>query len=194
MNYTHDGYFLQTYKTDPLCVSPEMVRICMDGTYKWPKGCENESFHTGMYFDIFPLDYGFGTNQDKIDLEESTAIHFKIWNTLKIKRANTVKGVLRSIYRCFLPRKKYIQQYRRLIDSHADCKSNVLLSFPASYAGTSKSYFNGLYFERAEQIQFESLLLPIPNDSNNLLRYMYGDDYMTPTKTKTHRTVAYLIE
>lgn len=192
--YSTDEYFLQNYQTDPNCVSPEMMRICVNGTFKWPNGCEREKFHTGLYFDIFPLDYGFGNDQDKEDLNYSTKIHRSIWRTLRERRKNTLKSKLYEFYTGLLPRGKYIRKYVDLVQSHRDCKSDVFLVFAGSFAGLGRSYFKTSYFEKTKWVPFEDLILPIPEDSDELLRYMYGDDYMTPAKTKPHRTKAYLIK
>ena len=54
-NSPHEGFFLQTFQSDPETIVPEMIRICVDNTYKWPEKCENEKFHTGIFLDIFPL-------------------------------------------------------------------------------------------------------------------------------------------
>ena len=192
--YVNDQYFLQNYKTDKNCISPEMLRICVNGTYKWPDGCEKENFHTGIYFDIFPLDYGFGTEQDRKDLSQCTYHHKMITRTLKGKRKQTFKGTAYYILNKFISRKKHIKKMISLINSHKGCCSNVLLSFPASYAGETRSYFDSSYFEEVIRLPFENMELPVPQKYDELLRYMYGDDYMIPAVTKPHRVEAFLIE
>ena len=92
--YKNDKYFLQNYLTDPDTVSPEIMRICVNGTYKWPIGCEKESFHTGLYFDIFPLDNGFGTEKDKEDLAQCTQLHAKLFQSLHRDFGRSVKGII----------------------------------------------------------------------------------------------------
>ena len=191
--YKNNHYFLQNYITDPETVAPEIMRICVNGTFKWPDGCEKETFHTGLYFDIFPLDNGFGTAQDKLDLEKCTQLHSKLLQSLRKSSNGTIKGFLKEIKAKTVSRKKYSSELVALIKSHDRAESNIILSFPASYAGLCRSYFNKSYFEETVYVPFESIKVPVPKKYDELLRYMYGEDYMTPTVTKPHRTIAYLV-
>lgn len=190
--YAKEQYFLQNYKTDKNTASPEMMRICVNGTYKWPVGCETEKFHTGIYFDIFPLDYGFETEQDEKDLEKCTYHHKMITRTLAVKRKPTVKGTVYYLLNQLISRKRHTKKLVSLINSHKHCCSNILLSFPASYAGKNRSYFDRSYFEDVTKIPFENMELPVPKKYDELLRYMYGEDYMIPAVTKPHRVEAFL--
>ena len=192
--YENDRYFLQNYITDPNTVSPEIMRICVNGTYKWPDGCEKESFHTGLYFDIFPLDNGFGTNQDLADLNECTKLHLQLHRSLKRKNIKNIKDIIKSLKYMTISRKKCSQKLVNLIESHKNAISDVVLSFPASYAGLSRSYFDKSYFEETIFVPFENVIVPVPKRYDELLKYMYGDDYMIPASTKPHRTIAYIMK
>ena len=191
--YQCNRYFLQNYNTDPNSVSPEIMRICVNGTYKWPEGCENENFHTGIYFDIFPLDRGFGSIQDKNDLALCTQLHQKLLLSLHRNYGKGLKGIIKHLRSRLISRKKYSEQLVSLISSHKFATGNVFLSFPASYAGLCRSYFIGEYFQDVIYVPFENLQLPVPKEYNALLKYMYGEDYMTPSTTKPHRTIAYKV-
>ena len=192
--FDESRYFLQTYKTDKNTINPEMMRICVAGTYKWPEGCEKENFHTGLYFDVFPLDNGFGTQQDMEDLEKSKYYHKMLLFSQKRKFGTTLKEKLRSFVYGPMPRRYYTRKMVHLIDGHKVKKSNVMLSFPAAYAGLSRSYFESTYFEKTLRIPFEDMQVPVPERYDKLLRYMYGEDYMIPAVTKPHIVHAYLIE
>lgn len=192
--YENKKYFLQTYLTDTKCVSPELVRICINGTYKWVEGCEKEKFNTGMYFDIFPLDNGFGTNQDIEDLEKSTKLHRKISFTLPTKSRNKLIFILKRLYCLIFSRRRYIKKFVNLIESHKNCESDILVVFAASYGGLKGSYFKKSYFDSVEYVQFEDMSLPIPKKYDELLKYIYGKDYMIPKMTKQRRTKAFYIE
>ncbi len=191
--YKNEKYFLQNYRTDPDTVTPEIMRICVNGTYKWPNGCEKEKFHTGLYLDIFPLDNGFGTDQDKMDLVRCTELHSKLFRSLNRNYGISIKGIVKRFRAMLIPRRKYITQLVYLIDSHKNVESDVLLSFGAAYAGLCRSCFEKSFFDSTDYVQFENLKLPIPQKYDELLRYMYGDNYMIPIVTKSYRTVAYRI-
>ena len=184
----------EAYKAQEEKFTPEIMRICVNGTFKWPEGCENESFHTGLYFDVFPLDNGFGTDQDIVDLEQCTRLHTKLLQSLHRNFGTSFRGCVKKLRSRTIPRYKYINLLVSLISKHKQACGNVYLSFPASYAGICRSYFDKSYFDETVLVQFEDLKLPVPKEYDKLLKYMYGDDYMTPISTKPHRTVAYIIE
>ncbi len=64
--YAREEYFFQNYKTDKKYPVTEISRICINHTYKWPEGYENAPFHTGLYIDIFPLDFGEKRKEDTL--------------------------------------------------------------------------------------------------------------------------------
>ena len=90
-------------------------------------------------------------------------------------------------------RRKYSALLVALISTHKNAEGNTMLSFPASYAGLCRSYFDKAFFDETVFVPFEDLQLPVPKEYDKLLRYMYGEDYMIPAATKPHRTVAYRI-
>ena len=63
--YPDSKFFLQNVNTDKGFFLPFLARVCMNDTYCWPKGYENEKFHTGLFVDIYPLDYGFSDKFSK---------------------------------------------------------------------------------------------------------------------------------
>lgn len=194
--FDRSKYFLQCSDTDPNNYSPEMLRICVNGTYKWPQGCENEKFHTGIYFDIFPLDYGFGDKRDQEYLNKMTKYHTLIRNNLNCSKIHN--GILRTLYhslqrviftfdRC----KRKILKISEVYEKNAKCETMITL--PSSFAGSRRSLFRSDWFSEIVYMEFEDMMLPCPKKYKELLAYMYGEDYMIPSKTKPYVTKAYLI-
>lgn len=191
-DYNNGRYFLQTEKTDLHSVSPEMVRICVNGTYKWPDGCENERFHVGLYFDIFPLDNAFGDKRDFFDIEQTRNYHRQLYKTLHLSRRG-IKGKVRGLLNRLISRKKYRNLILKIIENHRSAQSNYYLSFGAVFRGKDSCYFAQHYFESSRLALFEGLSVPIPLDSDSLLKQLYGDDYMIPKVMKTNRTRAFYV-
>ena len=190
-------YFLQWSDTDPNNFSPEMLRICVNGTYKWPEGCEDEKFHTGIYFDIFPLDFGFGDKRDQRYLNAMTKYHTLLRNHLGCSK--NCKGILRTIFHSlqrivypFDSCKRKILEISEIYEKNTKCETTITL--PSSFAGLGRSLFRSEWFSEIVYMKFEDMTLPCPKKYKDLLAYMYGDDYMVPSKTKPYITKSYLVD
>ena len=72
--------------------------------------------------------------------------------------------------------------------------SSVVICFPSAFAGKRFTVFKSIYFDKATQLQFNGVNMPCPENYHSLLKYMYGDDYMTPIKTKPNYVTAYLVK
>lgn len=178
-------YFFQDIFTDPYCMSPEMSRICVNDTYKWAEGNENERFHTGIYFDLFPLDNGLGDERDCDNVKKFAKKHNLLTAQLKTNKTESIRSsIIRKCIR-MVPRKIVTSYVMSTINSYVqNPRSQHLISFPASYAGTNRAVFETRFFESTINMQFEDLMLPCPSCYDELLEYMYGSDYMTPRVTK----------
>ena len=190
-------YFLQDANTDPLNFSPEMLRICVNGTYKWPDGCENDKFHSGIYFDIFPLDNGYGDERDTRLLDDMTKYHTLLRNHMGASKVS--KGFLRDVYhtakRVMFPFGKCKKKILEISAIYAKLpESDILISLPASFAGTKRSIFKHEMLKDVIYLQFEDMNLPCPKNYDALLKYMYGEDYMIPSQTKPSYTKAYFVD
>ena len=183
--FDKNTYFYQDRFSDPKCMSPEMSRICVNDTYKWPDGNENENFHTGIYFDLFPLDNGYGDDRDIEYTKQFAKNHNLLTAQLKSKKSEHFKTkLIRKIIK-LVPRRLITKYVMSIVDLYKDNPSSKhLVSFPASYAGTNRAVFKSELFESSIVLQFEDLQLPCPERYDELLRYMYGNDYMTPKVTK----------
>lgn len=189
-------YFLQTYKTDRYCLSPEMIRICVNNTYKWDENARKEKFHTGIYFDIFPLDYAFGNDKDIYYLKKFTKYHTNLYNNLKRKWfALSLKEKIKYVVYHKTSRKRLIRKVRKVVSIYSENqKGSQFVCLPTSYFGYDRSCFNVEDFSTNVMLKFEDTQISCPIGYKKLLSTLYGDDYMTPKVTKADRHKAYIWE
>ncbi len=192
--FDNKKFFLQTYETDRHCLSPEMVRICINNTYKGEQNVRKEKFHMGIYFDIFPLDYAFGNKKDIYYLKQFTKYHTNLYNNLKKDwRRLTFKEKIKYIVYHRTSRKKLIHKVRNIAVMYSEnLEANQFVCLPTSYFGYDRSRFNVEDFSTNVMLKFEDTEISCPIGYKRLLSTLYGDDYMTPKVTKVDRHRAYI--
>ncbi len=191
--YKKEELFFQDYKTDPKMPVPGMMRICINGTFKWRHECEKKKFHTGIYFDIFPLDY-VDKNDKKLKKEIKRYNFYNNVLTRDVygkKKAKTFKS---KIYKLIINMFPKSLAKRRIvkISNRKRAESDKLVCYPVSFIYPrnihSKEHFNTAIFK-----PFEDMECPCPIGYDALLTQNYGD-WRTPSKTKPERIIAYKIE
>ena len=197
--YEKQEYFLQTYKTDPNFLHPDMARICVNNTYKSTDDLKNVKFHKGIYFDVFPLDYGFGDWRDDYYIYKKKIYSALLYSkALKNSKSGSNNIIKKTVYKmlCFLISERRLRsKIKKIVGKYsALTHSSVVICFPAAYAGKHLTVYKSSYFEKTIQLQFNGMNMPCPENYHSLLKYMYGDDYMTPIKTKPNHVTAYLVE
>lgn len=194
--YKTAPFFLQTFETDPHCLSPEMMRICIDNTCKWPEEYSCVDFHKGIYFDIFPLDNGFGDWRDKYYLfKMKLNLYLLSSKCLGLKDVcfmNPLKKVLYKLLLVISSENGLRKKINHIVERYSQNNNRgVMICFPTAYAGYSKCIFDSYLFNNWVYLDFEDMKLPAPKQYMELLRYMYGDDYMKPMNTKPNLFQAY---
>ena len=195
--YPREGYFFQNYTTDPNYPVPEISRICIDNTFKWPEGYENAPFHTGIYVDIFPLEYGEKSKEEILTKMKKCAYYHKLmyikYGPFRISKhpafmVDELKGKITPIDTL---QKKMLS----VIDYHegeVDC--SVLCNYGAAFMGGEKLIYDANWFSDSIRMEFSGMMLPCPIGYEGFLTNYYGKNYMTPLKTKTKRHIAYVIK
>lgn len=189
-------YFLQTYESDKNCLSPEMLKICVNNTVKANENMGNESFHTGIYFDIFPLDYGFADKRDEEYLTEFTKRHIRLYSNLRCKwRKLSIKEKIKYFLNHLMPRKYWSRKVREIADLYAsNPKSSIYVCVPTSYFGYKRSCFDPDIFSDNVYLMFEDFEISCPVGYHRLLVQLYGEDYMVPKVTKSGRHKAFVLD
>lgn len=176
-----DGYFLQSGATDPFfarCI----MKLRKDNTEIIEETCKNVTMHTGIYIDIFPIDY--------LPSETGTDI---LKNAKKIRRLMSFRALQSG----------YIGENRRLIK-----RILRFVTSPLSKSATDKKIhtrctsYNEMERKYAvlwlhnydlsrqthpisvlgngSTCQFHGRTFSAPSDTNAFLTKVFGDNYMTP--------------
>ena len=198
--YKKKEYFLQTAETDPGFIKPEMARICVNETYKSSNvydKVKDIEFHRGIYFDIFPLDYGFGDWRDYYYTYKIKVYSLLLLaKTLKNPTSGSKNIIKRCIYKAlyFLNDEKGLRRkIANIVNRYSSLSnSNKVVCLPSIFG--AKTIFESVYFENVEYVLFEGMNMPCPDNYHTLLRSLYGDDYMTPKKMKKGYNKSFLIE
>jgi len=194
-NYPNPKYFIQTFDTDPHCLAVGLGRICVNGTLKWNDDFKNANFHKGIYFDIFPLMNGFGNWKDTYYCfwfkTYQALLRRKVINKPEYTGKSLIKKGMNWILYHTMSESAVRGRIKR-IEAIFSCNPNgsTLIAFASAFAGKCRTIFDANQFDSSVEIDFEDMKLPCPSGYKELLAYMYGVDYMTPSKTKPSYTPA----
>ena len=184
----NEELFLQNYVSDPWLLSPDMTRICINDTFKWPMDCIHEKFNTGIYVDIFPLDYGFGDKRDEKNLARVKKLRRFLYASHKGYGKGYKKARIMHFISSLIPRAFISNKILSIEAKHRYCNSDTVICFPAAHS--SSIYPRDLFVDNID-VDFEDLKLSAPTKYDEVLKCDYGSDYMIPKKVKHGRTVAY---
>lgn len=164
------------------------AQLRMDGTAAIRPSDAYQSFHQGIFIDIFPMD---GVPDDLTRVEEAIRKGNRILRFLKAKNTNILaSGRLGLVGRKIKARRavqkrgwstlfaEAEQQFRQFRVEDYDHVGEL------SFSGTSIIHPKSLYDETV-WLDFEDIKVPAPADWDTFLRKQYGDNYMTPIKDPT---------
>lgn len=192
--YGTEKYFLQTKGTDKYYLFPEMMRICVNGTYKWPEGFENLKFHKGIYLDIFPLDYASKLESENLKrIKKCSVIHSLLYKKLPHSKSTTIKGCISNIIAKVVPLSVLNKEMTRTIEGGNKDNHKQLISFAASFVYPGCVHDAELFAD-VRYIQFEDMKCPCPVGYETVLRERYGENWRIPVQYKPEYVKAYLIE
>lgn len=191
--YENEKYYLQNYKTDPKMPDPSITRICLNNTIKWPEEFLTADFHTGIYFDIFPLDYcGDDDNYEEKIAKNIAKASNMLWTRLGLAECKNLKEQIYSIVSKMIPRRMLINY---MINAHTkvkNTKNNHITCYPSSVV-YPKNVFDPNWFDKIVYLDFEDMKCPCPIGYMEVLDRLYGE-WRIPSKTKAKYTPAFIIE
>lgn len=172
-------YFLQNYKTDP-DYRWGYARVLKAGTKFYRADHEMISSKNGIFIDIFPCD-----NMPEKGLAK-TIFNMRSFFARKIGYSvvgakyekNLLKRIGYKILRLF-PMEVARREFERLAYKYEDKDTKYIRTPGWHWKQESKGYLKSWFTEYTE-IQFEDMRAYAPKDTDGFLKYMYGDDYMTP--------------
>lgn len=192
--YTDEKFFLQNYKTDPYFPVPELSRICVNGTMTWNRISKNIKFHTGIFLDIFPLDFSSkNISYVKNKKRNLSIMHHIVYNiAIDYQASKTIRGFLYKTFLKVVPYKAMLNRIIKRMRKNKEENRKMLISYAGHYE-LERGMFCSEWFEGIEYRKFGDLQLPCPTNYDMILRTIYGDDYMVPVRTKDGNHRSYLL-
>lgn len=172
-------YFLQTYNTDP-GYRWGYARILKKGTYFCRKNQEMLTMQRGIFIDIFPCD-GMPERQPF-----KAVFNFRCYLARKILYApvgavHANSPIKRSIYKVLrlLPARTAYNEFERLADKYRNKDTRLIRTLGWGAPEEDRGFLRE-WMEYYCDLEFENLLVKAPVDYDGFLRFMFGEDYMTP--------------
>lgn len=197
--FNTEKYFLQNYNTDAE-FTPALSRICIKGTLLDVKPERHYKTCKNTYIDIFPLD----NVPDDPELRELQKKNIRIIRRLiavkqyRLYRDSRLEYIIKrtvSLVLRVIPL-GYLQ--RRLVEEMTRCSSyatSKVCSMASGYSYDRQSMNRDVYGTPI-RVLFEGVELNAPEHTDEYLRSLYGENYMTPpTKDKiVHPHPVYLLK
>jgi lipopolysaccharide cholinephosphotransferase len=174
-----EKYFWQTYHTDP-GYRWEYGRVLKNNTKFFRDDHEMIKSRNGIFLDIFPCDNMPGKGLSKSIFNLRSFIARKIGYS--VVGARYEKNILKKIaYKllALIPMKLVAKEYDKLSQKYAGTETKYVRTTGWHWKQESKGYLRS-WLTDYEEIKFEDMVAFAPKDTDGFLRYMYGDDYMTP--------------
>lgn len=172
-------YFLQTYKTDPE-YRWGYARVLKVGTKFYRADHEMITSKNGIFIDIFPCDNMPEKGISKAIFNMRSFLARKIgYSVVGAKyEKNILKKIGYKILKLF-PMEVARKEFDRLAYKYEGKETKYIRTTGWHWKQESQGYLKSWMTEHTE-IKFEDMMAYAPKDTDGFLRYMYGDDYMTP--------------
>lgn len=134
----------------------------------------------GIFLDIFPCDNMPEKGLSKSMFNLRSFIARKIGYS--IVGARYEKNILKKLaynLLALIPMKLVAKEYDKLSQKYAGIETKYVRTTGWHWKQESKGYLRS-WLTDYEEIKFEDMVAFAPKDTDGFLRYMYGDDYMTP--------------
>ncbi|MBQ6773426.1 MAG: LicD family protein [Synergistaceae bacterium] len=179
-DYPDSRFFLDNVDTDEFFFLPFLSRVCMNNTIAGG-GWNEHKFHTGLWVDIYPLDYCFtDIKETEKKYNRCKFLHTKIVypRRQKFRHCRSIEGLLKLSVLKLFSTKLINKIYRKTITNNSPDKTSIV-SFASTY-GWEHSKFSASIFSETVYMPFEDMNMPCPAGYDELLKIIYGSDYMTP--------------
>lgn len=141
---------------------------------------ENYDGNSGIWVDIFPLDNG---NKKINFIEKVQFIFVGIIRTSIAKKSKVIVGkdklskrIFINVFK-FLPKNVLISFQYKLMTLNKNCNSEYVINLGSQYGYKKQVHLRNKIFPCKKHV-FEGKLYNVPNDSDYVLRNIYGADYM----------------
>lgn len=174
-----DRYFWQTYRTDSK-YRWGYGRVLKNDTVFLREEHEMLKCRNGIFLDIFPCDNMPEKGLNKVLFNLRSFGARKI--SYSIVGAKYEKNILKKMgykFLTFIPMKVAAWEYDRLAKKYSKIETKFVRTTGWHWKQESKGYLRS-WLTDYDEIQFEDMVAYAPKDIDGFLKYMYGDNYMTP--------------
>lgn len=177
-------YFYQTAYTDTDYIFPHAQIRRSDTTAILPV-TKRQKFNQGIFIDIFVYDTVLENEKaqskqcKKIAIMQSAMYWRYYWYTAKKWYVRCAAYLFHLLASC-VNHKKWYRHMEDILRKNNAQKSDYIGNIMYSYNNIKNRTFPKSDFEQTIWVPFEDFEVPIQNGYDNMLRKMYGDDYMIP--------------
>ena len=182
--YPDSRFFFQSVETDEGFFLPFLMRVCVNDSFSWNERFKSAPFHMGFHIDIYPLDYGWNTDQEnEKKLLLLQFLHHKIFYSVKnkfryVRSLRNIAGmIVKALPLKILSLRQWINVYKRVLRNDSPDKS-ILINTAGGYK-PEHEIFKAELFNETTELSFEDMMIKCPARYDELLTQIYGD-YMTP--------------
>lgn len=185
-----DKYELQTVNTDPVCNNPWMKLHSKNTAFI--SGIRRDSAMEGINVDIFPIDNVPNSivirNLRGFIIDKLNFCYF--WRFAYRFSSATLKMRLFRFVISFIPplnEQKFKYKYNKYIQRYNDRNTKYVVYL--SNRKYARKVIPRAVFDDAIYLEFEGNLFPCPKDYKEVLKRLYGDNYMQPPTVENQTTV-----
>ena len=173
------GYFLQHAGTEP-SFARGIMKVRKNGTSIIENTAKHVPMNTGIYIDIFPIDYAEAEDFKKLDRR---AKKIRRWMSLRSIKAGYLNGrhsLAKALIRYgtfFLSARAIDERLDSLCRADNDKARNYAVLFLHNYDWT-RQFHEIATFGSGSICRFEGYEFTAPADMNGFLTRVFGEDYM----------------
>lgn len=181
INWEKHNLRLISNKTDSLIPYP-FIKISKINTNLFEK-INGNNLNIGIHIDIFPIDNY--TSRSILNLNNFMLILFKFIYNIKTIDTSDLKSAFKKrtiLVFQFLFKNKTLDSISKTIDKHASFYSDLSPKFVGCMVGAYNlnDYHDFQYFGEPKYVQFENLFMPVPYNSDKILKNLYGNYMKIP--------------
>ena len=180
-DYPDSRFFLNNADANEFFFLPFLSRVCMNNTFVGAWENADQKFHTGLWVDIYPLDYcsqNIKETERKYNICKFLHTRVVYQRRTKFRKCRSIEGLLEVALLRLLPNRLINKIYHKTIANNSPDKTS-LVSFASTY-GFKYSKFSSSFFDETIYMPFEDMNIPCPAGYDELLKIIYGSNYMTP--------------
>lgn len=173
------GYFLQHARTDPN-FARGIMKVRKNGTSIIENTAKRVQMNTGIYIDVFPIDYAEAADSKKLDRRARKIRQLMSLRSIKTGYLNGRHSLTKTLIRYgtfFLSARTIDERIDKLCKAENRKARNYAILFLHNYDWT-RQFHDITTFGIGSICQFEGHEFTAPADMKGFLTRVFGEDYM----------------